>query len=113
MAISVEDNPGKLRYEIRDDGRLAGYTMYTLRDDVADFVHTEVFPRFEGRGLASVLVRDALDDVRRRGWSIRTTCPYVRRFVEEHPEYRDLVAQNIGAGGGVAFGSTTQVKSAT
>lgn len=91
MTTTVRDDAGEHRYEIWEDGTLAGFVVYELDGDVADFVHTETLAGFEGRGLASTLVRDALDDARRRGWQVRPFCPYVRGFIERHGEYLDLV----------------------
>jgi hypothetical protein len=36
-------------------------------------------------------VRAALDDVRSRGGTVVPLCPFVRGWIERHPEYRDLV----------------------
>src|SRR5918993_3611330 len=47
----VIDVPDDHRYEIRVAGELAGFAVYHRRGGRAYFVHTEVDPRFEGRGL--------------------------------------------------------------
>jgi hypothetical protein len=91
LSTTVRDNPDDARYEIYEDGTLAGITAYRLHGAVADFVHTETFDGFSGRGLAGKLVGAALDDVRARGWQVRPFCPYVRGFIAKHPEYVDLV----------------------
>ena len=39
-----------------------------------------------------MLVRGALDDVRRKGMTVGPQCPFVANFIAEHPEYADLVA---------------------
>jgi uncharacterized protein len=87
----VRDNPDESRYEIRIDGELAGFTEYTLHGTQADFTHTQVDEGFTGRGLASELIRAALDDARQRGWQVMPYCRFVRAFIGKHPEYRDLV----------------------
>ncbi|MFF0792325.1 GNAT family N-acetyltransferase [Streptomyces spiralis] len=46
--------------------------------------------QFAGRGLASRLVREALDDVRRTGKRIVPVCPYVKGFLEKHEEFADI-----------------------
>jgi predicted GNAT family acetyltransferase len=93
MALSVTDNPAKSRYELRDDGQLAGFTEYRERDDgVLVFPHTVITSPKRGAGYGSTLVQGALDDVRSQGRTIVAECPFVQRFVAEHPEYHDLVA---------------------
>jgi predicted GNAT family acetyltransferase len=89
---AVRDNPALTRYEAHADGRIAGYILYRPRKEFLTMVHTEVEPEWEGHGIGSALVRGALDDVRARGLKVRPLCPFVRSFIERHPEYRDLVA---------------------
>ena len=79
------------RYVLEDDGELLGLIEYEADGDVVDLVHTEVDPRRRERGLGSELVAGALDDLRAKGRRVRPTCPFVARFVDEHPEYSDLV----------------------
>ncbi|HEU5006366.1 MAG TPA: GNAT family N-acetyltransferase, partial [Jatrophihabitantaceae bacterium] len=66
----VRDNADLHRYEITDGDELGAFTEYRLHGTVADFVHTETLSGHEGRGLGSALVREALDDARRRGWQV-------------------------------------------
>jgi predicted GNAT family acetyltransferase len=54
-------------------------------------IHTEVDERFEGHGLGGRLVSGALDDVRARGLHAAPLCPFVATYVQEHPEYAQLV----------------------
>ncbi len=87
----VRDNPDKSRYEIRVGDELAGFTEYARHGEQADFTHTEIGAPFAGRGLASELIREALEDARRRGWQVMPYCRFVRTFIAKNPEYRDLV----------------------
>jgi uncharacterized protein len=92
MANDVRRNDDANRYEIVVDGAVAGFARYRIADDLLVFHHTEVDDDHEGEGLGSRLVRGALDDVRARGEQIVPQCPFVRRFIEQHDEYGDLVA---------------------
>ena len=93
MALTVIDNPDRSRYELRDDGRLLGFTEYHERDDgVLVFPHTVITEPKRGAGYGSTLVRAALDDVRAKGRTIVAECPFVKRFLREHPDYADLQA---------------------
>ena len=92
MALEVVDNPDRSRYELRDDGRLVGFTEYHERHGRHVFPHTVITERKRGEGRGAKLVQGALDDARRRGWRIVAECPFVAEFVEEHPEYADLLA---------------------
>jgi predicted GNAT family acetyltransferase len=89
-ATTVADAPERHRYEITVDGTLAGFAAYRLAPDHITFVHTEIDDSFAGKGLAGVLVRAALDDVRTRALRVVPVCPYVKAWIERHPEYADL-----------------------
>jgi predicted GNAT family acetyltransferase len=91
-AISVADNPAASRYEAHLGDRVAGFSEYVTKPGRLVFTHTIVEPEFEGRGIGSKLVRDELDDVRRRGLKVTPLCPFVRAYIRRHPEYQDLVA---------------------
>jgi predicted GNAT family acetyltransferase len=92
MGNNITHNEDEQRYEIAVDGILAGYTQAIEDGDVVTFPHTVIFDQFEGQGLASELVTAALDDVRVRGKKVIATCPYVKRYIDKHPDYADLLA---------------------
>jgi predicted GNAT family acetyltransferase len=87
----IVDATGAQRYEARVDGRLAGFLEYVLKRGRIALVHTEVLPGHEGQGIATAVVRYALDDARRRDLRVLAICPYVRSYLERHPEMQDLV----------------------
>jgi uncharacterized protein len=83
----VVDNPEELRYELWQDDRLAGQIRYTIREDGrVVLVHTEIDPSLEGRGLGNSLVQGALDDLRERGLEYVPLCPFVRAYLQRHPQ---------------------------
>jgi predicted GNAT family acetyltransferase len=78
------------RFAIEVDGRPAGFTQFAERDGRRIFFHTEIGDGFEGQGLASVLVRRALDATRAEELRAVAVCPYVKGWVEKHADYADL-----------------------
>ncbi|MEO3827232.1 GNAT family N-acetyltransferase [Actinomadura sp. B10D3] len=91
MSTEITDNAGKSRYEIRLDGELAGFAVYERGEGAVIFTHTEVDPAFEGKGVGGSLARGALDDVRAKGLSVVPLCPFIKKWIERHPDYEDLV----------------------
>lgn len=89
--IEVGDDREAERFVISVDGEPAGLAQYRDRGRAISFVHTEIDDRFEGRGLGGRLIAAALDDVRGRGLAVLPFCPFVRSYIERHPEYLDLV----------------------
>ncbi len=93
----VRDNQQLLRFEIHDDGKLAGFAQYVRRPGRIFFVHTEIDPAFEGRGLGSRLAAGALDATRATGERVVPLCPFIAQYIERHPEYGDLVDHDLMA----------------
>jgi predicted GNAT family acetyltransferase len=93
MSIEVTDHDDAGRYEVRVDGRLAGFADRTVRDGVMVLPHTVVDRSFRGRGLAGELVRRALDDARQRGLGVIPSCWYVAQYIGDHPADLDLVPE--------------------
>jgi uncharacterized protein len=87
----VVHNDERSRYDIVVDDHVVGHTDYRIEGDRQVFVHTEIDPAYRGRDLAERLVAVALDDARENGMRVVPRCPYVAEFIEEHPEYADLV----------------------
>jgi uncharacterized protein len=97
MELQVADNPEQEQYEIRADGEIAGFVQYELRDGVIAFLHTETDPRFRGHGVAGRLIQSSLEAARDRHLAVLPYCPFVRRWMAEHPEYADLVPADMRA----------------
>ena len=87
----ARDEPHQ-RYTASVQGRVAAYTKYTPAARLVVFTHTETDPSFDGQGVASQLVRWALDDVRAQGLHVVPVCPFVKAYIGRHAaEYGDLV----------------------
>lgn len=94
--VDVADNPERSRFELRDGGRVIGVASYALvPGDSADgasspdrvvFFHTEVRPEYEGQGLAGRLASFALDATLAAGREIVALCPYIKLYLQRHPE---------------------------
>ncbi|MER7753347.1 GNAT family N-acetyltransferase [Kitasatospora sp. NPDC097643] len=93
MTTTVTDNPEQSRFEITEDGALAGFAEYHRYENEIAFIHTEIDPAFGGRGLAGTLARSALDSAREQGLAVLPYCPFIRGWIGKHPEYAELVPQ--------------------
>lgn len=83
--------PEKRRFEVHVGGRRAGFTEYFEAEGRRVFVHTEIGQAFSGRGLASAVVREALEATRAEGRKVAAICPFVTRWLASHTGYEDLV----------------------
>ncbi len=91
MSDDVRDNPARHRFELEVDGHLA-IAVYSLASGVITFIHTEVPDALAGRGIGSRLAKGALAQVRDRGLKVVPRCPFIRGYIEKHPEWQDLLA---------------------
>ncbi|MGY4504860.1 putative GNAT family acetyltransferase [Bradyrhizobium sp. GM24.11] len=86
----VINNRAHHRYELEVEGHLAT-EHYKLDGNVITFEHTDVPKELGGKGVGSKLVQGALDQVRAAGLKLIPECPFVKAWIEKHPEYADLV----------------------
>ncbi|KUH85675.1 MULTISPECIES: GNAT family N-acetyltransferase [unclassified Mycobacterium] len=86
-AVTAESD----RYTISVEGKRVGLTEFIDHDGQRIFPHTEVDGEFEGRGLATILIGEALQDTRDAGQRIVAVCPMVAAYLDKHQEFADIV----------------------
>ena len=94
--LPVTDNQAERRFELHADGEMSILT-YRISGDRIRLIHTEVPRELRGRGYADMLARAALESAARNHLRVVPLCPFVRAFLERHPEYDALVAPNGAA----------------
>ncbi len=85
--VVISDQPEVHRFEARRRGELVGFLDYRWVGHRRVLLHTEVPPAFEGQGIGSALARHVLDLARSGEERVSIKCPYLRTFIERHPEY--------------------------
>lgn len=88
----VTDNADQSRFEMAVDGGTA-VLQYMERDGALYLTHTEVPPELEGQGIGSKLVKHVLEQAKSRGQKVAPWCPFVRAYIDRHPEYEPLVVE--------------------
>jgi predicted GNAT family acetyltransferase len=79
------------RFTIAVDGQEVGKAEFLDRGEKRIFTHTEVDDNYEGRGLATILIGEALQETRDAGLRIKALCPMVASYLKKHDEYQDIV----------------------
>ncbi len=92
LEIDVVDAADEQRFEARTPDGVAGFTDYRVDGGTVVLTHSEVDDAYEGQGVGSTMVRGLLDQLRERGAEVRPECPFVRSWIDKHPDYADLVA---------------------
>jgi predicted GNAT family acetyltransferase len=86
---SVRDNPELSRFELDADGDTA-LAYYRIDTGVMVFTSTQTPPQLRGQGVASELIRNALEFARARGLKVQADCSFVVDYLRRHPEFADL-----------------------
>ena len=87
--MDVTDNRAERRYELPTDTGPA-IAAYQLDGDTITFTHTVVPEAAEGQGVGTRLIAGALADAHAHGLKVVPRCPFVRAYLERHPEAATL-----------------------
>lgn len=66
---------------------------YALKDSKINLLHTEVPVKYRGNNIASTLTKKVLDYAKRKNWNVMPFCPFVAKYIDNHPEYHDLLSE--------------------
>ena len=91
MTTSVRVNGEKSRFEL-DIGDEIAFANYRRTPEAVVITHTETPRRLRGRGIASELVKGALELIRADRRKVIAGCGFVADYLQKHPEYADLMA---------------------
>ncbi|QJX47939.1 N-acetyltransferase [Hymenobacter taeanensis] len=91
MAAHVQHHPEDQEFTIDENG--AGAELaYSQDGGTIDFTHTFVEEELRGKGLAETLAKAGLAYAREQGLKVRTSCEFMAGYVQQHPEYQDILA---------------------
>lgn len=89
--IEIKHNSEKERFEFIEDGQLAELT-YKKRGNTIYIMHTGVPETIGNRGIATVLAETALKYVLKTGLRLVVYCPFVKAYMQRHPNWRKELA---------------------
>ena len=88
--MEITNNKKLFRFEIpMPDGEFAVLEYRWLKGSMV-LMHTIVPVSARGKGIGATLVKYVLDYARQHGLKIIIYCPFVTKYVKDHPEYNDL-----------------------
>jgi predicted GNAT family acetyltransferase len=85
----VRDNKDLNRFEMDVEGAVA-FANYRLALPKVIITHTETPRALRGRGVASELVKGALELIRAEDRKVVAGCGFVVDYLKKHPEFTDL-----------------------
>src|SRR5438128_10842933 len=86
---SVRDNRTQSRFELDAEGSVA-FANYRLTPAAVIITHTETPRPLRGRGIASELVKGALELIRADGRKVIAGCGFVVDYLDKNPQFADL-----------------------
>ncbi len=89
--LEVKNNQTKNQFETNLDGKTALIKYQKEADGTLNLFHTEVPDEFEGKGVGSQLVKNALEQIKADNLKINPSCPFIAAYIKRHPEYKNLV----------------------
>lgn len=87
---TVQHNAEEKRFEVRLHGRTAELT-YQLANERIIFTHTGVPTALEGKGIGGALAKAGLTYAETHNLGVVPLCPFVKAYIQRHPEYQPLV----------------------
>ncbi len=90
MAIDIKNNPTAHRFETTINGKTA-FVDYKLRPGIMAVLHTKVPKELEGQGIAAAMTKFVLEYIAAEKLQLVPYCPYMRAYLQKHPEYGYLV----------------------
>jgi predicted GNAT family acetyltransferase len=88
-ALTVRDNAALWRFELDVEGAVA-FANYRRAPGTVIITHTETPRALRGRGIASELVKGALESIRADGSKVVAGCGFVVDYLRKHPEFENL-----------------------
>lgn len=90
MSPRLRDVAASERFELYEGHIRLGLLQYQRAGEVLVVEHTEVDPRYQGKGYAGQLVRAVLDQARSEHRRAIVVCPFAKEWLRRHPEYVEL-----------------------
>lgn len=90
--VTYRKNEDVNAYEAITEAQIVGRLDYRRRNQHTVLTHTVVSPSHRGRGIASGLVKFALDDLSANHATLTNYCPFIDDFLVAHPKYASLLA---------------------
>jgi predicted GNAT family acetyltransferase len=95
MSISILKNEELNRFEIYSDGERAGFADFKVSNQMISYTHTEIDPKFGGKGLGSKLIKEAFNEALEQNLEVAPYCSFVSAYIKKNSEkYLDLVPKS-------------------
>jgi hypothetical protein len=87
---TVTNDASSRRFQVELDHQIAFIDYYRVDSRIL-FTHTEVPRTLEGQGIAGAMAKAALEFAQAEQLEVVPLCPFVRGYIDRHPQYEALV----------------------
>lgn len=93
MKLHVEHNPEKHQFFTVIENKLGTLDYDVSKEsNILDYKSTFVPEELRGRQIGGELVRVALEYAKNHHFKVIPSCPFVKQYINRHPEYQSIVA---------------------
>jgi len=94
MEVKIKENKEKKRFEVEVEveNKLA-LIEYIRAEDKMYLTHTEVPSELEGKGIASSMAKQVLQQIKDEDLKLVPLCPFIASYVKRHPEWKEILAE--------------------
>jgi predicted GNAT family acetyltransferase len=80
------------RITLLENNKIIGFATFpNLSDNVVNINHTLVYPIYQGKGYASVIMEEVVKVLIETNRKCRASCSYAATWFSKHPEYQYLL----------------------
>jgi predicted GNAT family acetyltransferase len=94
MELDIRHDLDERRFFAVVEGKEAFLDYGVLDDRLLEYRSTFVPPNLRHRGIATRIIRHALDWARSNGYRVVPSCWFVAAFIRHNPEYEDARAES-------------------
>ena len=93
MRLDIEHDKNNTRFISTIDDNIAtlDYSL-TSQKNILNYRRTYVPPELRDQGIGASIVKFALDYAKENNYKIIPTCSFVKKFIEDHPAYKSIIA---------------------
>ncbi len=91
MTLDIKHDTERTQFVTLVEGKTAMLQYHVLPDGkTLNYYHTFVPPELRGRHIGQDLVKFALDYAKTNHFKVVPKCPFVKAYIDTHPEYKEL-----------------------
>jgi len=93
----LKNNKEQKQYELEVEGFKAKIEYIEAKGNIY-LTHTEVPKELGGKGIASIMVQKALEEVEKRNLKLFPLCPFVAAYIKKNHEWGRILANGVNIG---------------